>query len=77
MSFYASPGVIRRGDHVNLCYGVNGAAQVRLDPPVEKVWPSQSRCFAVAPREDTAYKLTVEDAAGHTVSQSFVLKVMR
>ncbi len=77
MSFYASPGVIRSGDSANLCYGVNGASQVRLEPPVEKVWAAQSRCFAVSPRADTEYKLTAEDTAGHSVSQSFLLKVTR
>ncbi len=77
MSFYSSPGVIRRGEHANICYGVNAAKQVRLEPPVEDVWPSRSHCFQVAPREDTAYKLIAEDAARHAVSQTFVLKVTR
>lgn len=77
MSFYASPGDIRRGEHANVCYGVNGAKDVRLEPPVEKVWPSESRCFQVTPQQDTAYKLIAEDATGHVVSQSFVLKVSR
>jgi len=77
ISFYASPGAIRRGEHASLCYGVNGAKQVRLEPPVEDVWPAQTRCFQVAPREETAYTLTAEDGSGHAVSQKFVLKVTR
>ena len=28
-----------------LCYGVVNATAVRLDPPVESVWPAVSRCF--------------------------------
>jgi hypothetical protein len=75
VSFYASPGAIQRGEHAELCYGVNGAKQVRLEPPVEKVWPSLSRCMQVSPQRDTTYQLIAEDAAGHTLSQSFVLKV--
>ena len=75
--FYASPGEIRRGEHANLCYGVDGAKQVRLDPPEAEVWPSQTRCVQVSPHADTTYKLTAEDAAGHSVSQEFVLKVTR
>lgn len=76
-SFYASPGVIRSGEKANLCYGVNGANKVRLEPPVEEVWPSQTHCLQVSPRADTTYKLTAGDAAGHAVSQSFLLKVTR
>ena len=77
LSFYASPGEIRRGEHANLCYGVNGAKKVRLEPPDGDVWPSQTRCVQVAPKAETTYKLTAEDAAGNTISQSFVLKVGR
>jgi hypothetical protein len=32
VSFYASPGAIRRGEHANLCYGVTGAKTVRMEP---------------------------------------------
>jgi hypothetical protein len=77
LSFYASPGEIRRGEHANLCYGVNGAKTVRLEPPDGDVWPSQTRCVQVSPKADTTYQLTAEDAAGHTISQRFVLKVAR
>jgi hypothetical protein len=77
MNFYASPGVIRPGSHATICYGVNGAKKVRIQPPVEEVWPAMSHCLQVTPRKDTEYTLTAEDAAGHSVSQSFVLRVAR
>jgi hypothetical protein len=32
LSFYASPGVIRRGETSPLCYGVANAKTVRLEP---------------------------------------------
>jgi hypothetical protein len=73
--FYASPGVIRPGGQATICYGVNGAKKVRIEPPVEEVWPALSRCLQVTPRKDTEYKLIAEGAAGRSVSQSFVLKV--
>ena len=76
-SFYASPGVIRPGSHSTICYGVNGAKKVRIQPVVEDVWPAPSHCLQVSPRIDTEYTLIAEDAAGHSVSQSFVLKVAR
>ena len=77
LSFYVIPGAIRAGGHANICYGVNGARKVRLEPPVENVYPALTRCVQVSPRRDTEYKLVAEDGAGHTVSQSFVLKVAR
>jgi hypothetical protein len=75
LSFYVIPGAIRAGAHANICYGVNGAKTVRIEPPVENVYPALTRCVQVSPRRDTEYKLVAEDGAGHTVSQSFVLKV--
>ncbi len=77
MNFYASPGVIRPGSHASICYGVMGATKVRIEPPVEEVWPALSHCLQVTPRRDTEYKLIAEDATGHSVSQSLVLKVSR
>ncbi len=75
LSFYASPGLIRRGEKALVCYGVANAKAVRLDPAVERVWPSASRCFTVVPDRETRYTLTAEDAGGHTATQSFVLQV--
>lgn len=77
LGFAATPGVIRVGGHASLCYGVNGAKSVRLEPPVEEVWPALTHCVEVSPRRDTEYKLIAEDAAGQTVSENFVLKVTR
>jgi hypothetical protein len=75
LSFYASPGLIRRGEKALVCYGVVNARTVRLDPAVERVWPSTSRCFSVMPDHETRYTLTAEDADGHTVAESFVLQM--
>src|ERR1700730_19234285 len=75
LNFYASKGVIARGEEARLCYGVANAKTVRLDPPGEGVWPSIARCFAVSPKRETRYTLTAEDEHGHTESQSIVLQV--
>ena len=75
LSFYVSPGLIRRGEKALVCYGVVNARTLRLDPAVERVWPSASRCFSVMPDRETHYTLTAEDAEGHTVTESFVLQV--
>jgi len=55
LHFYASPGVIRRGQTAQLCYGVSGAKTVRLEPQPNAVWPSFSRCVDVSPSKDTSY----------------------
>jgi len=75
LSFYGSPGIVRRGESAELCYGVSNAKSVRLDPPAGSVWPSPSRCVSVAPTKDTTYTLTATDAAGNTASQSLTIKV--
>jgi hypothetical protein len=75
LDFYASPPTVRLGEKSLICYGVNAAESVRLDPPVEQLHPAVSHCFEVAPRRDTEYKLTVADRAGHTLTQSLTIQV--
>lgn len=75
LNFYGSPGIIRRGDSAQLCYGVSNAKSVRLDPPAGSVWPSASRCVEVSPAKDTTYTLTAADATGNTKTQSLTIKV--
>ncbi len=77
LDFYATPGTIRRGERATICYGVNAADRVRIDPPVEEIHPAISHCLQVAPAHDTDYKLIAEDRAGHVVTQSLVIKVAR
>ena len=49
LDFYATPGTIRRGERATICYGVNAAESVRIDPPVEELHPALSHCLQVAP----------------------------
>jgi hypothetical protein len=74
-AFYASPGVIRRGDSVQLCYDVSNAKTVTLDPPVAPVWPSHGRCMSVSPKKTGSYTLTIADAAGNTKTASLQVTV--
>ncbi|HXY23268.1 MAG TPA: hypothetical protein VEI73_01345 [Candidatus Acidoferrum sp.] len=74
-NFYATPGVVRRGQSVQLCYGVANAKTVKLEPQPNPVWPSYSRCVDVSPAKTTTYTLTIADASGHTLSQSLEVKV--
>ncbi len=74
-NFYATPGVVRRGETVQLCYGVANAKTVKLEPQSNPVWPSYSRCVDVNPTKSTTYTLTIADAAGNTRTQSLEVKV--
>ena len=70
LQFYAREREIVPDGKALVCYGVVNATAVRLDPPVERVWPAVSRCFEVAPARSTRYTLTVEGRGHATVSES-------
>ena len=74
-NFYASPGMIHRGETVQLCYGVANAKTVKLEPQSNPVWPSYSRCVDATPTKSTTYTLTIADAAGNTRTQTLEVKV--
>jgi hypothetical protein len=63
---YAAPGVLRRGQSAQLCYGVVNAKNVSFDPPIPNVWPSLNRCVDVSPRKTSTYTLHADDGAGHS-----------
>lgn len=76
LTFYPSPATLKRGEKGLVCYGVSNAKAVRIEPEVEPVQPSLSRCVAiVAPARETQYTLTAQDAEGHTETQTFILRV--
>ncbi|MBS1859354.1 MAG: hypothetical protein JST11_28530 [Acidobacteria bacterium] len=73
--FYAPSGEIYSGSRGLICYGVRNARRVWMDPPVERLGPTLTRCFFVEPRADANYTLFAEDAAGARVSESLRLRV--
>ncbi len=75
LNFYANPAAISPGETTQLCYSVPNAVTVRIEPPVENVWPSRSRCVDVAPKTDTVYTLIAEDGSGNTVTADTTVKV--
>jgi|HubBroStandDraft_6_1064221.scaffolds.fasta_scaffold1841572_1 hypothetical protein len=77
LAFYASPPTIRAGGQSLICFGVNSAKNVRIDPPVQELHPALSRCFPVTPAHDTEYTLTADDGAGHSAKQTLTLRVIR
>ncbi len=75
LNFYASPGHIRRGETVQLCYGVSNATSLTLDPKDANVYPAYSNCVRISPRKTTTYTLTAADAQGHTQTASVTVEV--
>lgn len=73
--FYAGPLSIRRGETVQLCYGVANAKNVKLEPQSNPVWPSHNRCVDDQPKKTTTYTLTIDDGAGHSQSQQVTVQV--
>ncbi|HEY7825227.1 MAG TPA: hypothetical protein VIC00_00295 [Candidatus Acidoferrales bacterium] len=75
LSFYASPGAIRRGQSTDLCYAVSNAVSVALEPQSNPVWPSYSRCVTVSPRKTTTYTFTAKDSQGNVKTSTLTVEV--
>mgnify|MGYP000903300014 FL=1 len=73
--FYAAAQRIGEGDKTMLCYGVENARAVRLNPAIEPVWPAAVRCFDVVPPHTTTYHLTAEDAQGQALTAETTIVV--
>lgn len=69
---YTTTPRVSPGEEATICYGVEGAASVRIEPPVEELVPSVARCFAFKPQGNT-YKLIARGKGGDEVSQSLTL----
>jgi len=77
LQFYTAQPEIAAGQKALLCYGVVNATAVRLEPPVESVWPSVSRCFEVKPAKTTRYTLKAEGAGQATAEESLEIVVKK
>jgi hypothetical protein len=77
LQFYGPAGPVSAGQKAMVCYGVLNATSVKLDPPVERVWPALSRCFDFAPARNTRYTLTAEGENHNTVTESIDVEVKR
>src|ERR1035438_8015623 len=51
LSFYASPAAVRAGQKALVCYGVSNAKEVKIEPPLDGVGVSLSRCLETHPRK--------------------------
>jgi hypothetical protein len=72
---YASPAAVRKGQPVQLCYGVANAKNVAFDPRIDDVWPSMNRCVDISPKKSTTYTLHADDGAGNAVKAEVTVQV--
>jgi hypothetical protein len=72
--FYTTQAQLARGETALVCYGVENARTVWLEPPRHELSAALSRCVAVSPTADTTYKLTAEGEDHQAVTRE--LKVM-
>jgi hypothetical protein len=75
VQFYARDATLPLGEKSLLCYSVDNTRTLRLTPPVEAVWPAQTRCIDIAPTKETTYTLTAAGEDGKPVEQSVTVKV--
>jgi hypothetical protein len=75
IAFYPRDTAVTEGEKTLLCYGVSNAASVRIDPPVEGVSPSLTRCVEVRPKSETRYTLTAVGSDGQSISQSVTVRI--
>jgi hypothetical protein len=73
--FYADSTSVARGQRVLLCYGVENAKTVRLDPPGQELSAALARCVEATPSADTTYTLTAEGEDGKTATQKLTIPV--
>jgi hypothetical protein len=73
--FRVTPAFIPKGIVGKLCYGVENAARVEVNPPVEELLPSPERCMDITPAQATTYTLTAYGADGSKVSKSLDVRV--
>jgi hypothetical protein len=76
LQFYPSNTQVARGEHVLVCYGVENAKTVRLEPAIEQIVPAYIRCFQYSPQKTTEIKLVATGADGSEVSKSFQVAVV-
>lgn len=73
--FYTNRPQVSRGETALVCYGVENATAVWLEPPRHELSAAVARCVDVSPVADTTYKLTVEGADGHPVTGELQITV--
>jgi hypothetical protein len=73
--FKATPSFLPTGIAGKLCYGVESAVKLELNPPVEDVLPASDRCIDIAPKQTTTYTLTAYGKNGDEQTRALDVRV--
>lgn len=74
--FYASKREAARGESILVCYGVENARSVRIEPAIEeKLPPLPVKCLPFAPHRTTTLKLVAEGEKGGEATESITVRV--
>ena len=76
LHFYASPIILDRGELAQMCYGVENAQSVSIEPKVKELKASYNRCFTITPTKTTTYTLTVTGESGE-ITEELTIKVRK
>jgi len=73
--FYTSQSNVAKGAKALICYGVENAKSVWLEPPRQDLSVALSRCVEVAPEATTTYTLTAQGAECQSVTKTLTVAV--
>jgi hypothetical protein len=73
--FYTTQAQVARGQTALVCYGVENANAVWLEPPRRELSAALSRCVEISPSADTTYKLTAEGEDHQAVTRELKVTV--
>ena len=76
LQFYGADAEVTKGQPITICYGVEDALTVRMEPAEELLGLSRNRCIAVSPKQNTTYMLIAKGADGLEVRQSLSIRVV-
>ena len=74
-SFSVNPSAIPAKGQAQLCYEVENADSVRIDPNIGEREPASKECLSVTPGETLTYTLTAFAADGKSTSRQITLNV--
>ncbi len=66
---------VRPGQQVSICYSLQGAASVALEPPVSQLSSLTKGCFSPQLTQTTTFKIIAKSSSGATDSESVTIKV--
>ena len=73
--FYTSTPKVSQGEQATICYGVENAASVRIEPAVDELHPAIARCFQFDPARRALYKLIARGKDGDETFQTLTIEL--